>query len=70
MLHGAAMLVTLGQMLAYVVHALRVDYSSAMGRAVWALLLLMGNVLVFPIYWYFMIARKTDPFTSTPMARR
>jgi len=51
--HGSVMLLIMGQLVFYVVHALTKNPSFTDGtqKAVWALILFMGNMLAIPIYF-------------------
>ena len=51
--HGAVMLLIMGQTMLYVVHALTKNdgLEDSVLKAIWALILLMGNALAIPIYF-------------------
>ena len=42
----------------YVVHLFRTDRVRQDKKALWAVVLLLGNVLAMPVYWYFYVWPK------------
>ena len=55
-----------GLVLASMVHVLVTNQLSLEAKGIWLLLLVMGNVLVLPGYWYFNIWRHT----AVPLSAR
>ena len=54
-LHLLTMLLMFCLTAVYVVHAFRNDELSADKRMLWIVVLFMGNMLAFPIYWWFYL---------------
>jgi hypothetical protein len=56
-LHLGAMLLMVVLMAVYIVHAFRTDRIPDDRRVVWVIILFMGNMIAFPIYWYLYLWR-------------
>jgi hypothetical protein len=58
-----ALLVALGTF--YIYHLFKNDHIAANKKPLWALVILMGNVIAMPVYWYFYIWRDESDFSGT-----
>jgi len=67
-LHCLTMLIIFGLTGAYVVHAFRNDELSSDKRTLWVVVLFMGNMLAFPVYWWFYIRPGASQKTAVPPA--
>ena len=47
----------------YVVHAVRSDQFTQEMRIVWVIILFMGNMLAFPVYWWLYLRPWKRPLT-------
>ncbi len=54
------MLFMVALMIFYVVHLFRSDRVPADKKALWAVVLFLGNLLAMPFYWYFYIWPRDD----------
>lgn len=45
----------------YVVHVFRTDRLASDRRVLWGIVLILGNVIAFPIYWYLYLWRDSAP---------
>jgi hypothetical protein len=62
--HCLTMLVTFALMAVYIIHAVRNDRLTQEMRIVWLIILFMGNMFAFPVYWWFHLrpgAAKVGP---------
>ena len=59
-LHFLTMLEMMGLMVIYIVHLFKTDRVPQDKKALWAVVLLLGNVLAMPVYWYFYIWKEPD----------
>jgi hypothetical protein len=64
-LHLGAMLLMFALMVIYIVHAFRTDRIAEDRRVLWVVVLFMGSLFAFPIYWYLYLWR---PSSSAPPA--
>lgn len=64
-LHCATMLLMFGLTAAYIVHVFRSDQLPADKRTLWVIVLFMGNMLAFPVYWWFYI--RPGSSSATPI---
>jgi hypothetical protein len=62
-LHLGAMLLMFALMVIYIVHAFRTDRIAEDRRVLWVVVLFMGNLFAFPVYWYLYLWR---PSSSAP----
>jgi len=56
--HLGIMGLVLALTILYMVHLFRTDRVPADKKALWAVVLLLGNVLAMPVYWYFYMWPK------------
>jgi hypothetical protein len=54
-LHIATMLLMFGLSAAYVIHAFRTDEIESDKRVLWVMVLFLGNMIAFPIYWWYFV---------------
>src|SRR4051812_35362604 len=54
------MVVILGLLAFYIMHVFRTDRVRQDKKALWAVVLLLGNLFAMPVYWYHYIWPKTD----------
>jgi hypothetical protein len=59
--HALTMLVILGLLIIYVRHVFRTDHIAADKKALWAVVLFLGNVIAMPVYWYLYIWKEPLP---------
>ena len=62
-LHCGTMLITFGLVGVSIVHLFRTDRVPADKKALWAVVLFLGNMLAFPIYWYLYMWRQPSAIT-------
>jgi hypothetical protein len=65
-LHCSTMLLIFGLVAVYVIHAYRTDAIPNDKKVLWVVILFLGNMLAFPIYWYLFIWRETSAATRRP----
>jgi len=63
--HLLTMLWIFGLMAFYIVHLFKTERVSTDKKALWAIVLFMGNMFAMPVYWYLYIWRD-PPTVSTP----
>jgi len=71
-LHLFTMLAVMGLMVFYIVNVFRNDRVDKDQKALWAVVLFMGNMIAMPIYWYLYIWREppaADSAASVPGAK-
>jgi hypothetical protein len=51
------MLVTFALLALYVVHAFKTDRLASDKKVLWVIVLFLGNLVAFPIYWYLYMWR-------------
>jgi hypothetical protein len=56
-LHLLTMLITIVLMVIFVAHAFRTDRIPEDRRVLWVVVLFLGNMFAFPVYWYFYFWR-------------
>ncbi len=61
-LHIATMLLMFALTATYVVHAFRTDRIAGDKRVLWVVVLFLGNMIAFPIYWYLYLWRPEEVF--------
>ena len=61
-----ALVSTAGVVLASMVHIGVSNQLNAEAKGIWLLVLLMGNILVLPVYWYFNIWRPSSASFAAP----
>jgi len=59
-IHILVMALVLGLTAFYIVHLFRTDRVPTDKKALWAVVLLLGNLLAMPFYWYFYVWPKGD----------
>ena len=64
-LHLLTMLEMFGLMAIYMIHLFKTESVASDKKALWAVVLFMGNILAMPIYWYLYIWK---PIKSAPAA--
>ena len=57
-LHLLTMLVSMGLLAFFVVHCFRNDRVPQERRVMWLLVLFLGNMFAFPVYWYLHVWRR------------
>lgn len=60
-LHLGAMLLTMALTIFYIVHLFRSTVVPNDQKALWAVVLFLGNVIAMPIYWYLQVWREVSP---------
>jgi hypothetical protein len=63
-LHFLTMLEIFALLAFYIVHVFKTDRVSQDKKALWAVVLFLGNMIAMPIYWYLYIWKEPTP--STP----
>lgn len=71
MVHGGIMLLMMAQTMFYVVHALTKndEFTDSTTKAIWALVVLMGNALATPIYFMLYIWPEPKPMYEVDYTR-
>jgi len=64
-LHLLTMLEMFGLLAIYIIHLFKTDHVPSDKKALWAVVIFMGNILAMPIYWYLYIWK---PIRSAPAA--
>jgi len=54
-LHLLTMLEMFGLLAVYIIHLFKTDHVTQDKKALWAIVIFMGNILAMPIYWYLYI---------------
>ena len=57
--HVGTMIVTTGLLVFYIVHVFKNSALSDNTRILWTIIILMGNVVAMPVYWYLHIWKGT-----------
>jgi len=57
-IHGLVVLLVMGVLVFFLVHAFTSARITGRARTIWAVALFLGNMLVMPFYWYFNIWRE------------
>lgn len=60
-LHCLTMLLSFGLTAVYIVHAFKTDRFAPDKRVLWVIILFMGNMLAFPIYWWLYLRPGAAP---------
>jgi hypothetical protein len=60
-LHLGAMLLTVGLTIFYIVHLFKSTVVPNDQKALWAVVLFLGNMIAMPIYWYLQMWREVSP---------
>lgn len=58
-LHLGTMLLIFGLIVSYIVYLFKTEYVSKDKKALWAVVLFMGNVLAMPIFWFLYVWRPS-----------
>ena len=63
LIHGATMLLTMGMTAYYIYHVFTTERVHKDQKALWAVVLFLGNIFAMPIYWYLYIWKplQTNP---------
>jgi len=64
-LHCLTILLSFALIAVYIVHAVRNEKLTQEMRIVWILILFMGNMLAFPVYWWIYLRPTTPPAHAT-----
>jgi len=67
-LHILTMLLMFVLTAVYVVHAFRTDEITADKRTLWVIVLFFGNMLAFPVYWWFHLRPSRAVSSDEPPA--
>jgi len=59
-LHCLTMLISMALIAVYIIHAVKSDRLTQEMRIVWILILFMGNMLAFPVYWWIYLRPGTE----------
>jgi hypothetical protein len=62
--HLATMLVVMGLLAFHVVHLFKNEALPSDRRVLWAIVLFMGSLFAFPVYWYLYVWRKPSPLAA------
>ena len=65
-LHILTMLLIMGLTVFYIVNVFRNERVDKDKKALWAIVLFMGSMIAFPIYWYLYIWREVPPVSQNP----
>jgi hypothetical protein len=65
-LHLLTMLEMVALLVIYIVHVFKTDRVPQDKKALWAVVLFLGNMLAMPVYWYFYIWPAQVPPASEP----
>jgi hypothetical protein len=57
-LHGLTMLIMLGLMVFYFIHAMKNEKLEGFEKVVWIIVLVMAGIVTMPIYWYVSIWKE------------
>ena len=57
-LHVTTMLIIFGLLVLYIVHLFRSNVVDQDKKALWAVVLILGNMLAMPVYWYLFVWRE------------
>jgi hypothetical protein len=66
-LHCLTMLLSFGLTAVYIVHAFRNDALRQETRILWVIILFMGNMLAFPVYWWIYLRPGAKHAASSPV---
>jgi hypothetical protein len=62
--HFLTMLLMFGLTAFYIVYLFRTDRIVQDKKALWAVVLFMGNILAFPVFWYLYIWKEPQPLSN------
>ena len=62
--HLVTMLIVMALLAFYVVHLFKNEALSSDRRILWAIVLFMGNLFAFPVYWYLYVWHKPARMTA------
>ena len=65
-LHFLTMLEILALLIIYIVHVFKTDRVPQDKKALWAVVLFLGNMIAMPIYWYLYIWKEPGPQPPEP----
>ncbi len=65
-LHLLTMLEIVILMVIYIIHLFKTEKVSQDKKALWAVVLFLGNMIAMPIYWYLYIWKEQKELTSEP----
>ena len=65
-LHFLTMLEIFALLVIYIIHVFKTDRVSQDKKALWAVVLFLGNMIAMPIYWYLYIWKESAKETSEP----
>jgi len=60
-LHFLTMLEILALLVIYIMHVFKTDSVPQDKKALWAVVLFLGNMIAMPIYWYLYIWKEARP---------
>ena len=60
-LHFLTMLEIIALLVIYIVHVFKTDSVPQDKKALWAVVLFLGNVIAMPVYWYLYIWKQPKP---------
>jgi hypothetical protein len=64
-LHLLTMLLVFGLIAYYIVHLFKTERIPSDKKALWGIVLFMGNIFAMPVYWYLYIWRDLPPPTRS-----
>lgn len=67
-LHCGTMLIILASTGIYIFHAYKTDRIADDKRVLWVIILFLGNMVAFPVYWYLYLWRRPREETRTDAA--
>jgi hypothetical protein len=65
-LHFFTMFEMLALIVIYIIHLFKTDRVPQDKKALWAVVLFLGNMIAIPVYWYFYIWRERKPQEPGP----
>ena len=68
-LHFLTMLEIFVLLVIYMIHVFKTDRVSQDKKALWAVVLFLGNMIAMPIYWYLYIWKEPKQSTPEPVAQ-
>ena len=68
-LHIFTMLEIMGMMIYYVIDAMKRQKLPPDRRTLWVVLLILGNMIAMPFYWYFFILKERDPMDTSKKSK-
>lgn len=64
-LHGITILVMLALLAVYIIDVFRNDRVEKDKKALWAVVLFLGNIIAMPIYWYLYVWPNNDRLSAS-----